>query len=174
MAWPPTPLPINFQNATVSLDTHPTAHNTTNLQINNDIVPYINDRSTVKYAYRTSSQADITSIVDIAGMTVTIPTQTGRLYRIVAQLELLSNVAGDVVTLYVTDSNNLQLTRATTKLAEINTAETMVCTTLFAGGPGSKTIKLRAARVAGTGVALMFADPTTPALLSVEFLGPDN
>ena len=42
MAWPPPPLPINFQNATVSLDTHPQAHNQTNVVINNDIVPTIN------------------------------------------------------------------------------------------------------------------------------------
>ena len=42
MAWPPTPLPVNFTNATVSLDTHPQAHNATNLQLNNDIVPKIN------------------------------------------------------------------------------------------------------------------------------------
>ena len=42
MAWPPTPLPINFQNATVSLDTHPTAHNATNLQLNTDVIPEIN------------------------------------------------------------------------------------------------------------------------------------
>ena len=41
MAWPPTPLPINFQNATVSVDTHPQAHNATNLQLNNDIVPEV-------------------------------------------------------------------------------------------------------------------------------------
>ena len=47
MPWPPTPLPINFQNATQSLDTHPTAHNTTNQQINNDLVPEINRISTL-------------------------------------------------------------------------------------------------------------------------------
>ena len=47
MAWPPTPLPVNFANATVSLDTHPTAHNDTNLQLNNDFTPEINRINTL-------------------------------------------------------------------------------------------------------------------------------
>ena len=42
MPWPPAPLPVNFQNATLSLNTHPTSHNATNGVINNDIVPKIN------------------------------------------------------------------------------------------------------------------------------------
>ena len=42
MAWPPSPLPVNFTNNTVSLNTHPTAHNDTNQTINDDIVPQIN------------------------------------------------------------------------------------------------------------------------------------
>ena len=43
MPWPPAPLPVNFANATLSLNTHPTSHNTTNGVINNDIVPKINE-----------------------------------------------------------------------------------------------------------------------------------
>ena len=39
MPWPAPDLPINFQNATVSLDTHPQAHNATNLSLNNDYRP---------------------------------------------------------------------------------------------------------------------------------------
>ena len=41
MPWPPAPLPVNFGNATVSLNTHPTAHNATNSQLNNSIVPQL-------------------------------------------------------------------------------------------------------------------------------------
>ena len=42
MAWPPATLPVNFGNATVSLNTHPQAHNNVNDTINSDIVPEIN------------------------------------------------------------------------------------------------------------------------------------
>ena len=39
MTWPAPDLPINFTNATQSLDTHPTAHNATNLSLNDDYRP---------------------------------------------------------------------------------------------------------------------------------------
>ena len=39
MPWPAPDLPINFSNSTVSLDTHPGAHNATNLALNNDYRP---------------------------------------------------------------------------------------------------------------------------------------
>ena len=39
MTWPAPDLPINFTNATQSLDTHPSAHNTTNLSLNDDYRP---------------------------------------------------------------------------------------------------------------------------------------
>ena len=59
MAWPPTPLPVNFGNATVSLNTHPQSHNTTNATINNDLVPEIesnrNQQASSPGATRTTS-----------------------------------------------------------------------------------------------------------------------
>ena len=42
MTWPAPDLPINYQNATVSADTHPAAHNDTNLTLNDDYRPEIN------------------------------------------------------------------------------------------------------------------------------------
>ena len=39
MAWPAPDLPISYTNATVSLDTHPSAHNDTNQSLNNDYRP---------------------------------------------------------------------------------------------------------------------------------------
>ena len=39
MPWPAPDLPINFSNSTVSLDTHPGAHNATNLALNNNYKP---------------------------------------------------------------------------------------------------------------------------------------
>ena len=68
MAWPPTPLPINFTNATVSLDTHPQAHNATNLQLNNDIVPEINTIRTGLPA----APGTFTPTMTIAGVNVTL------------------------------------------------------------------------------------------------------
>jgi len=39
MPWPAPDLPVNFANATVSQDTHPQAHNSTNLSLNNNYRP---------------------------------------------------------------------------------------------------------------------------------------
>ena len=41
MTWPAPDLRIDFQNATVSADTHPAAHNDTNLSLNDDYRPEI-------------------------------------------------------------------------------------------------------------------------------------
>ena len=39
MPWPAPDLPVNFANATVSQDTHPNAHNATNISLNNNYRP---------------------------------------------------------------------------------------------------------------------------------------
>ena len=68
MAWPPTPLPINFTNATVSLDTHPQAHNATNLQLNNDIVP---ENNTIRTGLP-AAPGTFTPTLSVAGTAVTL------------------------------------------------------------------------------------------------------
>ena len=41
MTWPAPDLPFAFQNATISADTHPNAHNETNLSLNDNYRPEI-------------------------------------------------------------------------------------------------------------------------------------
>ena len=62
MPWPPTPLPINFQNATQSLDTHPNSHNQTNVTINNDIVPKLQAVADNQVYYHAENQTPTTII----------------------------------------------------------------------------------------------------------------
>ncbi len=56
MAWPAPDLPINYTNATVSLDTHPSSHNDTNQSLNDNYRPEL---------IRVGNQSD-QNVLDIA------------------------------------------------------------------------------------------------------------
>ena len=59
MTWPAPDLPFDFQNATISADTHPSAHNDTNLSLNDDYRPEIIRLGDVVIALGLGSAPDV-------------------------------------------------------------------------------------------------------------------
>ena len=68
MTWPAPDLRIDFQNATVSADTHPGAHNATNLSLNDDYRPEIVRIGNELLTYLPLSGGTVTGALQVDGV----------------------------------------------------------------------------------------------------------
>lgn len=139
----------------------------------NEVVTALNaaPRGTVGYAQITASQTGITALVDVSGLSVTFTAVAGRRYRISASAYLLSSVSGDVATINIADGASTQLQSAQVDLRSSSVDIRAHVEVIVVPGAGSKTYKLRAGRVSGSGNISLDAGATYPAFILVEDIG---
>lgn len=128
--------------------------------------------STLAIATVTGSSSGISSVVDVAGLTVTFEAVAGRTYKLSTVGYLQSNVVDDVAGIQITDASNNQLQSAQVLCRPINTGISYSTWVPVTPGAGSVTYKVRVLRVSGTGGVGFFASSAAPALLIAEVLGP--
>lgn len=126
--------------------------------------------STIGYAQITANQTGITTITDITSLTVTFTAVAGRRYRISASAFLLSTVAGDVSSLVIADGAGTQLNSSQIDLRITDNIRGHISHVVVPGA-GSKTYKLRASRVSGSGNITVSAGASYPAYILVEDIG---
>lgn len=127
--------------------------------------------STVGYAQIVANQTGITTITDITSLTVTFTAVAGRRYRITGSAFLLTTVSGDVASLVIADGAGTQLNSSQVDLRSSSTDIRGHVFAVVVPGAGSKTYKLRASRVSGTGSISVDAGATYPAFILVEDIG---
>lgn len=119
----------------------------------------------------TAASSTFTAVADITGLSVTFTAETGRTYRISAEMNAQSTIAGDQVGIFITDSsNNVVQARYTGSVAA--SLQVGVSLTAFVSpGAGSVTYKIRGQRISGTGNGTVQASGTAPAYIWVDDLG---
>lgn len=126
----------------------------------------------VGYVQVVANQAGITTIVDLTSLTLTFTAVASRYYKITgAVASFSSTVADDTAALYITDGAGTQIQAMTDIMRPASLGVSIIAMAVIQPGAGSKTYKLRAARVAGTGSLTMGAAATQPAFLLIEDIG---
>ena len=129
-------------------------------------------QGTMGYAQTVSAQGSITTITDLTGLTITFTAVSGRRYRITGYSRMASSVAGDRISLYVTDgSNNILEIDQINQPSDLGTAMALKPMIVTTPSGGSITYKLRAERTAGTGNVVTSVGTTDPAFILVEDIG---
>lgn len=126
----------------------------------------------VGYAQITTSQLLITSVVDLAGLTVTWSADSSRMYRTSWYFAASSSVANDVASVRCTNSANTQIGITTTGLLSTTYNYVYTGSVIETGLSGSTTRKLRALRTDGTGNIAINANTDAPCYIVVDDLGP--
>lgn len=110
-----------------------------------------------------------TTAVDLAGLSVTWTTLTGRRYMVHARIYVQSSVAGDEVLVTVNESSaNTLLGRARIRCSTANVPyEADVFVPIAFAVAGSASVKVRASRSAGSGNITSVASVFSPAFVSV-------
>lgn len=120
----------------------------------------------------TASQAGITTVTDVTGLSVTFTALANRWYRLSAEVYVSSSVNADVAAISITDASNAQIQSGQALCpAGVGTVK-LTCSDVINTTAGSKTYKVRASRASGTGTISIFAAATARATLTVEDLGP--
>jgi hypothetical protein len=120
----------------------------------------------------TSNSANLTTLTDITGLSVTPTVVANRQLKITFTGFLDSTVSTDSIASYITDGSNTQLMQG--YVAGIGGGTTHTVIAYVTTTAGSPTYKVRAARVSGTGNVKIGASATTPATIMVEDIGPSG
>jgi hypothetical protein len=129
---------------------------------------------------KTSAQGSITSVVDIASLSITFTAEANRRYcirgRVLASAASGASVNNEVFELYVTDGSNGVIGAAAVTDATGNGGSSLTVTVegFTAPGAGSVTYKLRGARLTGTATWQAYADSVRPAFIAVFDAGPST
>ena len=123
------------------------------------------------YAQVTANQGSITAIVDLTSLTLTFTALASRYYKITGFGLLQTTVADDVFAIHITDGAGTQLQQASQHLRVANATQASIPIAIVQPGAGSKTYKLRASRLTGTGTGTLTASSTFPAFIVIEDIG---
>lgn len=117
----------------------------------------------------TTGASGITTATELVGLTTSFTFVENRNYRISAQVYMSSSVAADTSSLaLVVDGNQVQSGQAVTN----STGSKVYIEYVGSIAAGTKTIRVDAARAAGTGSISVLAGAAFPAILTVEDIGP--
>jgi hypothetical protein len=119
----------------------------------------------------TANQGSITTVVDLTSLTVTWTAVASRYYKITGWGLIQTTVADDVFAISITDGGGTQSQQANVHLRVANQASFSMPQVVIQPGAGSKTVKLRALRVTGTGTGTLVASSNNPAFILVEDIG---
>jgi len=122
------------------------------------------------YAQRTTSQASITSMVDIASLTVTFTAVAGRRYKATVMFHWEQTVADGAFFVYINDTVS-NLMRFTVDEAANRPQGKMFAYANLTSITGVKTWKVRCERDSGTASGTFFGAATYPAFISIEDIG---
>lgn len=120
-----------------------------------------------------ANQGTFTALTDITGLTVTVTLLAGRNYRLLCKVGYGSTISADQVQTSIFDvtaSAYVDQTNMTCPTA--NAVEYRQLMAIVSPGAGSRTYKVNASRITGTGNITMFASATSAATLTIEDVGP--
>lgn len=138
----------------------------------NAVVDELNDRGVKGYAEAVLPQGSIVgTTVDLTSLTVTFTAKAGRWYKVRLQLFVLSTVAADLVTVTL-DNGGVQINGATVSVPAGSNAVGISVEDYVQLAAGSRTLKGRIVRAAGTGTVSTAASGVIPAYICVEDVGP--
>ena len=126
---------------------------------------------TIGYAQIIANKTGITTVDDVAGLSVTWTALAGRRYRVSAQCKANSSVLGDAIKVAITDSSNTEISHSEIINQSTIAGQSMNCSAVIVPGAGSKTYKIRVQRSGGSGTVLLNAGATFPAYILVEDIG---
>jgi hypothetical protein len=121
-------------------------------------------------AYGGANPATLTTIVDIAGLTVTFTAVTNRLYKAWCTLNMSSSVTGDVAVLHLNIDANATFARGFATVNNASQVSAYACRPSFTLTTGSRVIKAQAYRNTGTGNITAFT--SDGCFIVVEDIGP--
>lgn len=125
------------------------------------------------YAIQTASQAGITTVVDLTGLTDTVTVAANRLLRITGYTNptAVTNNVGPELRI---QEGGTQLSAARLEVIAVGAGfRTMICQALVvAPSAGSHTYKLTMLRDSGVGTVTNTASATLPSFILIEDVGP--
>lgn len=120
----------------------------------------------------TTDNGGITSLVDLAGLSVTFTAVAGRRYKITLDAYLNSSAGGDISSLVIANGGGTQLQSSQAYMPATGVSVRQVAMVTATPGAGSTTYKARASRAIGSGTLALAAGATYPAVIVVEDIGP--
>jgi hypothetical protein len=127
----------------------------------------------ITHATVTANQAGITTVTDIAGLTIDVPQVLNRRYRYTVNGEIFSTVADGAFIFALTGTDNAQIKRDT-GFPETTSSSLEITFIETAGSTATVTRKLRLVRASGTGSYTFGAGSDNPALILCEDIGPSG
>jgi hypothetical protein len=120
-----------------------------------------------------ANQGAITTLVDLASLTITVTLLAGRLYRISSKAGFSSTIANDQISMLIVDTTGpANLDNYNLTLAAVGAVGFAEAEAVFASpGAGARTYKLQAVRLAGTGTITMSASAVQVARILIEDIG---
>lgn len=122
-------------------------------------------------AQATSDQGGITTVTDLTGLTANFTPPANRIYKVSGFGICESNTSNDFVGLSI-DKNGTQIATTSTRLTLGGGGEDVELFTYFVTTAVSTTVKLRLARITGSGTVTTRAGTTYPFTFLVEDIGP--
>lgn len=132
-------------------------------------------RGVVGYAEVVASSALVTTITDLAGLSVTWDALPDRRYRTSFFGEIQGTVTNDLGIVFITDGSGNEKRRHPIHMPPTisGAAYTGISTSIVEiPGSGPVTRKMRLERNIGTGAVALYAAATQPAFIVVEDIGP--
>jgi hypothetical protein len=123
------------------------------------------------YAEVTSSQASISSAVDLTDLSVTVTAGASRRLRVSAQVAGLPSTADNLIMVRIQEDTTV-FSEFSLTLARTNASESLYGEVVVTPSSGSHTYKLVGLMAVGTGTVQMTAGATRPAFILVEDIGP--
>lgn len=120
----------------------------------------------------TTDNGGITSLVDLAGLSVTFTAVAGRRYRVVLDAFLNSSVGGDISSLVIATGGGAQIQSSQAYMPASGVSVRQQAVITVTPSAGSVTYKARASRAMGSGTLALAAGATYPAVMVVEDIGP--
>jgi hypothetical protein len=131
---------------------------------------YLRGGQEMGYAEITAASSAFTSVADISGLSLTWTAISTRSYYLMFDGQVASSVAGDRISVYITDGSGTQVTGRTAIVSSVSDVGLTVACRLT-GLSGSVTYKVRAQRLSGSGTTTISASATVPAFFSVLDVG---
>jgi hypothetical protein len=124
------------------------------------------------YAEVTADQTNITTLVDLTGLAVTVTVRSGDRIRITGYATMLSTVTNDVMALYIAEGSTvLAQAYASENAGAASRLATIIASVVLTPSAGSHTYKLQALRNNGSGTITMSANANRKAYILVEQIG---
>lgn len=130
-------------------------------------------RGVVGYAQAVADQASITTESALANMSASFTAVAGRRYKVTAQVEPRSTVAGDAVWAYLRDGvGGTILKNAKLRTGAVGIGESLTLGWVSTASiSGAKTYQISLARITGTGTITNGAAANDPSFIVVEDVG---